>query len=36
VSMSQIYDAFERQEADEAALATTTARLWGVRLQSAK
>lgn len=36
VSMSQIYDSFERQEADEAAVATTTARLWGVRLQSAK
>lgn len=36
VSMDQLYGMFERQEADEAAAATTTARLWGVRLQSKK
>jgi len=36
VTMDQIYGAFERQEADEAAAATTNARLWGVRLQSVK
>lgn len=32
VSMDQLYGVFERQEADEAAAVTTTARLWGVRL----
>ncbi len=36
VATDQIYGMFERQEADEAAAATTTARLWGVRLQSIK
>lgn len=36
VSMSQIYDCFERLEADEAAVATTSSHLWSCRLQSAK
>jgi len=36
VATDQIYGVFERQEADEAAAATTTARLHGVRLQSLK
>jgi len=36
VSTDQIYGVFERQEADEAAGVTTTARLHGVRLQSLK
>ena len=36
VTMDQLYGVFERQEADEAAAATTVARLWGVRLQCAK
>ncbi|MGH8359322.1 MAG: phage capsid protein [Pseudomonas sp.] len=36
VSMSQIYDAFTRNEADEAAVATTASNLWSVRLQAAK
>lgn len=35
-AMDQIYGMFERQEADEAAAATTRARLWGVRLESYK
>ena len=36
VAMDQIYGMFERQEADEAAAVTTTARLWGVRLECFK
>ena len=36
VSADQIYGVFERQEADEAAAVTTTARLHGVRLQTLK
>lgn len=36
VGSDQIYGVFERQEADEAAAVTTTARLWGVRLQTLK
>lgn len=36
VATDQIYGMFERQEADEAAAATTTARLWGVRLRNLK
>lgn len=36
VSMDQLYGMFERQEADEAAAVTTTARLWGVRLACVK
>ena len=36
VASDQIYGMFERQEADEAAAVTTTARLWGCRLQSLK
>ena len=36
VASDQIYGVFEKQEADEAAAATTTARLHGVRLQSLK
>lgn len=36
VATDQIYGVFEKQEADEAAAATTTARLHGVRLQSLK
>ena len=36
VATDQIYGVFERQEADEAAAATTTARLHGVRLQHLK
>ena len=36
VATDQIYGVFERQEADEAAAVTTTARLWGVRLQGLK
>ena len=36
VATDQIYGVFERQEADEAAAATTTARLHGVRLQGLK
>ena len=36
VATDQIYGVFERQEADEAAAATTVGRLWGVRLQSLK
>lgn len=36
VSMSQLYDAFEHLEADEAAVATTSSHLWSCRLQSAK
>ena len=36
LATDQIYGVFERQEADEAAAATTTARLHGVRLQSLK
>ena len=36
VATDQIYGVFERQEADEAAAATTTARLWGVRLRNLK
>lgn len=36
VATDQIYGVFERQEADEAASATSTARLHGVRLQSLK
>lgn len=35
-AMDQIYQMCEKQEADEAAAATTTARLWGVRLESYK
>ena len=36
LATDHIYGVFERQEADEAAAATTTARLHGVRLQSLK
>lgn len=36
VATDQIYGMFERQEADEAAAATTTARLWSVRLRNLK
>lgn len=36
VTMDQLYGVFERLEANEAAAATTNARLWGVRLESAK
>ena len=36
VATDQIYGVFERQEADEAAAVTTTARLHGVRLQALK
>ena len=36
MAADQIYGVFERQEADEAAAVTTTARLGGVRLQSLK
>jgi len=36
MTTDQIYGVFERQEADEAAAATTTARLHGVRLQHLK
>ena len=36
VATDQIYGVFERQEADEAAAVTTTARLHGVRLQTLK
>ncbi len=36
VATDQIYGVFEREEADEAAAATTTATLHGVRLQSLK
>lgn len=36
VSADQIYGVFERQEADEGAAVTTTARLFGVRLQTLK
>ena len=36
VATDQIYGVYERQEADEAAAVTTTARLWGVRLQTLK
>ena len=36
LATDQIYGVFERQEADEAAAVTTTARLWGVRLQTLK
>ncbi len=36
VATDQVYGVFERQEADEAAAVTTTARLHGVRLQSLK
>ena len=36
IATDQIYGVFERQEADEAAAVTTTARLHGVRLQSLK
>ena len=36
VATDQIYGMFERQEADEAAAATTVGRLHGVRLQSLK
>lgn len=36
LSADQIYGVFERQEADEAAAATTTARLWGVRMRGMK
>ena len=36
VSADTIYGVFERQEADEAGGVTTTARLWGVRLQTLK
>ena len=36
VATDQIYGVFERQEADEAAAATSVARLHGVRLQSLK
>ncbi len=36
VAADQIYGVFENQEADEAAVATTTARLYNVRLQSKK
>ena len=36
VATDTIYGVFEKQEADEAAAVTTTARLWGVRLQTLK
>ena len=36
VSADQVYGVFERQEADEGAAVTTTARLHGVRLQTLK
>ena len=36
VATDHIFGVFERQEADEAAAATTTARLWGVRLEAIK
>lgn len=36
VASDQIYGVFEKQEADEAAAATSVARLWGVRLQGLK
>ena len=36
VATDHIFGVFERQEADEAAAATTTGRLWGVRLQTLK
>ena len=36
LATDHIFGVFERQEADEAAAVTTTARLWGVRLQSLK
>ncbi len=36
VATDQIYGVFERQEADEAAAATTVARLWGVTLKTLK
>ena len=36
VATDQIYGVFERQEADEAAAATSVARLWGVRLATLK
>ncbi len=36
VATDQIYGVFEREEADEAASATTDNKLWGVRLQSLK
>lgn len=36
LATDQIYGMFERQEADEAAAATTVARLWGVRMRSLK
>ena len=36
LATDQIYGVFEREEADEAAAATTTAKLHGVRLQSLK
>jgi hypothetical protein len=36
VSMTQLYDSFERYEANEAAVATTSSQLWNCRLQSAK
>lgn len=35
-TMDQLYGVFERQEADEAAAATTTARLWNVSLKTVK
>jgi hypothetical protein len=34
--MDQLYGVFERQEADEAAAATSVARLWGVRIAGVK
>ena len=36
VATDQIYGVFEREEADEAAAATSDSKLWGVRLQSLK
>ena len=36
VATDQIYGVFEREEADEAAAATTDNKLWGVRLQTLK
>jgi hypothetical protein len=36
MATDQIFGMFERQEADEAAVATTTARLWSVRLRTLK
>lgn len=36
VATDQIYGMFERQEANEGAALTTTARLWGVRLRNLK